>query len=155
VRLAIVLIVLLGSAVDMADAQGTPRPQRPRLPLELLSDTLAICRLDAAAAVPEWAQGASRFLTISRTPEELSVTTVESAVPDGIRCERPYQALRVRGPLPLDLVGILASIADPLAEAGLSIFAISTFDTDYVLVKAGDLESAVRVLERAGHQVRR
>jgi hypothetical protein len=139
----------------MAHAQGTPPSQRPRLPLDLLPDTLAICRLDAAARVPDWARGGARFVTISRTPDELSITTLESAVPEGVRCERPYRALRVRGPLPLDLIGILASIADPLAEAGLSIFAVSTFDTDYVLVKAGDLESAVRALERAGHQVRR
>ncbi|MDQ3137846.1 MAG: ACT domain-containing protein, partial [Gemmatimonadota bacterium] len=89
------------------------------------------------------------------TPDELSITAAESSVPEGVRCERPYRALRVRGPLPLDLVGILAAIADPLASAGLSIFAISTFETDYVLVKAADLEPAIRVLERAGHQVRR
>jgi hypothetical protein len=63
--------------------------------------------------------------------------------------------LRVRGPLPLDLVGILASIADPLAEAKISIFAISTFDTDYVLVKARDLEAALGALERAGHRIKR
>jgi hypothetical protein len=152
--LAILMAVLLGSAVLMARAQGTPQSQRPRLPLDLLPDTLAICRLDAAASVPDWARDAGRFLTISRTPDELSVTTLASAVPAGIRCERPYRALRVRGPLPLGLIGILASLADPLAEAGLSIFAISTFETDYVLVKAGDLESAVRTLELAGHQVR-
>ncbi|HEY9444359.1 MAG TPA: ACT domain-containing protein, partial [Gemmatimonadales bacterium] len=65
-----------------------------------------------------------------------------------------YRAFRVRGPLPLDLIGILAAIADPLAEAGLSIFAISTFDTDYVLVKSRDLPAAVEALERAGHQVK-
>ena len=59
----------------------------------------------------------------------------------------------MRGPLPLDLIGILASIAEPLAEAGLSIFAISTYDTDYVLVKGRDLDTAVRALKRAGHQV--
>lgn len=154
-RLAIVLAVILVSLAQVAAAQSTRRSPRPRLPLELLSDTLAICRLDAAAPVPDWALGSSPFLTISRTPEELSITTVESAVPTGVRCERAYRALRVRGPLPLDLVGILAAIADPLADAGLSIFAISTFDTDYVLVKTRDLESAVRALERAGHRVRR
>ena len=62
---------------------------------------------------------------------------------------------RVMGPLPLDLVGILASIADPLAEAKISIFAISTYDTDYVLVKARDLEAALGALERAGHRIKR
>ncbi len=94
------------------------------------------------------------FTTVSRTRDELSITTVQTAVPADVKCERDYRALRVRGPLPLNLIGILAAIADPLARAGLSIFAISTFDTDYVLVKARDLEAAVRTLERAGHHVR-
>ncbi len=152
---AVLLGLAIGSAFTMADAQTPPRPPRPRLPLELLSDTLAICRLDAKAPVPEWTRDSRTFLTLSRTPDELSITAAESSVPEGVRCERPYRALRVRGPLPLDLVGILAAIADPLASAGLSIFAISTFETDYVLVRAADLEPAIRVLERAGHQVRR
>jgi hypothetical protein len=145
----------MGSAGAMAEAQSSGRSPRPRLPLELLPDTLAVCRLDPAAPVPEWAAGSTPFLTVSRTAEELSVTTVQSAVPGDVQCERDYRALRVRGPLPLDLVGILAAIADPLAEAGLSIFAISTYDTDYVLVKARDLDAALRTLERAGHQVRK
>jgi len=76
-------------------------------------------------------------------------------VPPDVRCERDYRAFRVRGPLPLDLIGILAAIANPLAEAGLGIFAISTFDTDYVLVKSRDLAVAVAALETAGHQVKR
>jgi len=137
----------------MADAQSSGRPPRPRLPLELLPDTLAICRLDPAAPVPAWAAGSSPFLTVSRTAGELSVTTVQSAVPGDVPCERDYRALRVRGPLPLDLVGILAAIADPLAEAGLSIFAISTYDTDYVLVHEPDFDAAVDALIAAGHTV--
>ena len=142
-------------AVSMAQAQ-TPRPaHRPHLPLEILADTLAVCRLPADAPVPHWATGPSRFLTVSRTSEELSITTVQGSVPPDLRCERDYRALRVKGPLPLDLIGVLAAIADPLAAAGLSIFAISTFDTDYVLVKARDLEPAVVALEHAGHQVSR
>ena len=127
----------------------------PRLPLELLPDTLAICRLEPGAPVPSWAGEPSPFLTISRTPEELSITTLQSTVPAGVRCERDYRAVRVRGPLPLHLVGILAAIADPLAAAGVSIFAISTYDTDYVLVKAPELESALNVLRQAGHQITR
>ena len=129
------------------------RSPRPRLPLELLPDTLAVCRLEAGAKVPDWTESSSRFLTVSRTAEELSITAVESAVPAGMPCERDYRAFRVRGPLPLDLIGILAAIAEPLAEAGLSIFAISTFDTDYVLVKGRDLAAAVAALARAGHQL--
>ena len=128
---------------------------RPQLPLELLAETLAICRLDARAAVPDWTERSSEFLTISRTAEELSITAVQQVVPADVACVRDYRALRVRGPLPLDLIGILAAIADPLAYAGLSIFAISTYDTDYVLVKARDLETALGVLKQAGHQVER
>jgi hypothetical protein len=135
----------------MAEAQ--PALQRPFLRLEMLPDILAICRLDGDAPVPAWASAASGFVTISRTREELSITAVQSTVPPETRCERDYRGLRVRGPLPLDLIGILAAIAEPLAQAGLSIFAISTFDTDYVLVKARDLEAAVSALQRAGHRV--
>jgi hypothetical protein len=149
------LALFLGIAVPMAQAQ-TPRPsQRSHLPLEVLADTLAVCRLPADAPVPFWAAGPSRFLTISRTSEELSITSVQGSVPPELRCERDYRAFRVKGPLPLNLIGVLAAIADPLADAGLSIFAISTFDTDYVLVKAHDLEPAIAALERAGHHISR
>lgn len=137
----------------MSPVHGVAAP--PRLPLELLADTLAICRLDASAPVPEWTRESSRFLTVSRTADELSVTAIQHTVPPGVPCERDYRALRVRGPLPLTLIGILGAIANPLAEAGLSIFAISTYDTDYVLVKAADLDAALAALERAGHQVTR
>jgi hypothetical protein len=126
----------------------------PALPLEVLPDTLAICRLPANAAVPPWATGKAAFLTVSRTAEELSITAVQRIVPAGTRCERDYRALRVRGTLPPDLVGILLSIAEPLARAGLAIFAISTYDTDYVLVKARDLAAALEALRSAGHDVR-
>jgi hypothetical protein len=123
------------------------------LPLVVLPHTLAICRLQADAPVPAWAAQPAPFLTLSRTADELSIVAVQALVPEGIRCERDYRALRVRGPLPLNLVGILASIANPLAAAGLSIFAISTYETDYVLLKSADLDSAVTVLRRASHEV--
>ena len=136
----------------MVDAQTAPR-ERPRLPLVVLPHTLAICRQPADAVMPAWASRPSPFLTLSRTSEELSIVTSQANIAGDVKCEREYRALRVRGPLPLDLVGILASIVGPLAEAGLSIFAISTFDTDYVLVKAADLDSAMTVLRQAGHDV--
>jgi len=128
-------------------------PGPPALPLELLPDTLAICRLPAGTSLPAWAHPSSTFLTVSWTAEELSITTVQHVVPPGLPCERDYRAFRVRGPLPLDLIGILAAMADPLAEAGLGIFAISTYDTDYVLVKARDLDVALAALEGAGHRI--
>jgi hypothetical protein len=155
VRLLFILVLVIGRIPSMAEAQVARPSGRPRLPLELLPDTLAICRLDPGASIPPWAAQPSRFLTLSRTAEELSITTFQSAVPAGVTCERDYRAVRVRGPLPLNLVGVLAAIADPLAAAGLSIFAISTYDTDYVLVKARELEAALKALQQAGHQITR
>ncbi len=115
---------------------------------------MAVCRLPPDAALPLWASAPVPFLTVSRTSEELSITTLQSAVPPAVRCERDYRALRVHGTLPPNLVGILVSIAEPLAQAGLSIFAISTYDTDYVLVKARDLTAALEALRKAGHKVK-
>lgn len=129
--------------------------RRPRLPLVVLPETVAVCRLPVAAPIPEWASNAHAFLTVSRTSEELSVTADQAVVPEGTRCERDYRPIRVRGTLPPNLVGILLAIADPLAEARIAIFAISTYDTDYVLVKTADLDRAIAALERAGHEVSR
>jgi hypothetical protein len=126
------------------------RSQRPRLPLEVLPEALAICRLPAGAPVPKWADNSGKFLTISRTAEELSITALQGEVPADVRCERDYRAIRVHRTLPTTLVGILLSIAKPLADAGLSIFAISTYDTDYVLVKERDLATALEAYRAPG-----
>jgi hypothetical protein len=139
--------------MSAARAQVTSSKQPVRLPLELLPDTLAICRLPANAAVPGWAATRRGFLTLSRTSDELSIMTVQRAVPAGVRCERDYQAIRVGGTLSPNLVGILLSMLKPLADAGLSILAISTFDTDYVMVKTHNLPAALDALRSAGHQI--
>lgn len=149
----VALLLLLGGPMSL-EAQELSGQQRPGLPLELLPDTFAICRLPAKAALPAWASAPGSFLTVSRTPDELSITVVQSAVPAAIRCERDYRAVRVRGTLSPNLVGILVSIAEPLADAGLSILAISTYDTDYVFVKTRDLAAALQALQKAGHQIR-
>lgn len=126
-----------------------------QLPLVVRPETVAVCRLPPGAELPAWTEQSTAFLTISRTPDELSITAEQRVVPAGVKCERDYRPIRVRGTLPPDLVGILVSIARPLADAGISIFAISTYDTDYVLVKARDLEPAVAALDAAGHTVTR
>ena len=126
----------------------------PHLPLTLLPERLAVCRFPPGAPAPVWALESLAFSCITRTPDELSVLTEERLVPEGVPAERGYRAFKVRGPLPFHLVGIFASLAGPLAEAGLSIFALSTFDTDYVLVQEGDLARAAEVLRAAGHEVR-
>ena len=114
---------------------------------------LAVCRLDPQVAVPDWALSGD-FFSITRTTDELSIVCSEAGVPEGVLCERGWAGLKVEGPLDLSLTGVLASLAQPLAEAGISIFAVSTYDTDYLLVKVGDLERAVAVLTQEKFDVR-
>ncbi|WP_457653421.1 ACT domain-containing protein [Rhodocaloribacter sp.] len=122
------------------------------LTLSVLPHRLAVCRLAPDAERPAWAE-AGAFSSITRTPEELSVVCAEAHVPPGLRCERGWRALRVHGPLDFALTGILAALAVPLAEAGIPLFALSTFDTDYVLVHDDVLTRAGRALSEAGHTV--
>lgn len=122
------------------------------LTLSLLPDTFAVCRLEHDAEIPQWAR-TGEFFSITRTGDELSVVCRDADVPDGIRCERGWRALKVHGPLDFALIGILAALAQPLTNAGISLFAISTCDTDYALVKEKNLENAIAVLKKEGHQI--
>jgi hypothetical protein len=122
------------------------------LTLVLLPDGVAVCRLGTDEAVPEWGIN-GRFWSVTRTADELSVVCAEAQVPEGVRVERGWRVLKVVGPLDFSLTGILASLAQPLADAGVPIFALSTFDTDYLLVKQAQVETAVSVLRRRGHVV--
>jgi len=125
---------------------------RETLRVSLLRGHVSVCRLDGASEVPDWAlQGG--FLSITRTSEELSVVCPEGTVPEGVRCEGGWRVLKLAGPFEFSEVGVLLSVAAPLAEAGVGIFALSTFDTDYVLVKEERLGSAVAALRRRGHEV--
>jgi len=119
--------------------------------LDLLPDRLAVHRLPAGEPVPAWATGA--FTSITRTASELSVVCAEGLAPAGITCQPGWRIFQVEGPLDFSLTGILASIAGPLADAGVSIFALSTFDTDYVMVREANLAKAVDALRAAGHHV--
>ena len=123
------------------------------LALTTIPETLTICRLAQDADVPSWAMAGS-FWSITRTPDELSIVVAKECVPAGIRAEGAWRALKLAGPIPLSAVGVLASIAEPLAQSGINLFAIATFDTDYVLVAADRLEDARLALNRAGHIVR-
>ncbi len=122
--------------------------------LDILAERFAICRLAPRAPLPFWA-AASSFVSISRSADELSIVCEEKCVPSGVQAERDRQCLKVRGPLAFSATGILASLAAPLADAGVSILVISTYDTDYLLVAGRDLWSAVAALERAGHTIHR
>jgi hypothetical protein len=96
---------------------------------------------------------AAPFCSVTRTPEELSIVAPAEAVPAAVAGERGWRCLAVAGPLPLDAVGVLAAIAEQLARAGISLFAVSTYDTDYVLVRVETLDRATSILARAGHEV--
>ncbi len=122
------------------------------LRLTLLPDLFAVCRLDHDTPIPTWALTGS-FSSITRTPDEVSIVCVERDVPPGIQHEPGWRCLKVEGPLDFALVGIMASLTTALAQAGISLFAVSTYDTDYLLVKATDLERATVALTAAGHRV--
>jgi hypothetical protein len=122
----------------------------PRLDLLWTSGSYAVCRLGPKSAAPEWAVG--RFVSATRTDDELSIVCEAAAVPADTVAEGPYAMLRVAGALELGLTGILASLALPLASAGVPIFALSTFDTDYVLVRERDRARAEAALAAAGHR---
>lgn len=123
------------------------------LVLSVLSPRLAVCRLDPRASLATLPFPAE-FFSITRTGDELSIVCDESDVPDGAVVEPGWRALKVEGPLDFSLTGILAGLAGALAGAGISLFAISTYDTDYVLVRGASLPEAVSALRSAGYFVR-
>jgi hypothetical protein len=123
-----------------------------RIELELLPGVFAVCRLSPDDTVPDWVLS-SPFFNVTRSTDELSVVCDESRVPANTKADRGWQCLRVKGPFALTESGILASLTQPLASANISIFAISTFDTDYLLIKEQNLAAAISVLKAIGHQV--
>jgi uncharacterized protein len=126
------------------------------LDLDLHAEPLAVCRLRPDAPTPSWVEIArGPLVSITRTRHELSLVVLQELVPPGVDAETGWRALSVRGPLAFSLTGVLASLAAPLADAGVPIFVVSTFETDWLLVDAIRLEHAVASLEAAGHRVHR
>jgi hypothetical protein len=123
------------------------------LTLSMLPELLAICRLEPNATLPPWTM-TGRFIAITRTPEELSIVCPAAQVPGNVPCQRGWRCFKVEGRLDFALTGILASLATPLAAAEISIFALSTYDTDYLMVREVDSQRAVAVLSEAGHRIR-
>jgi putative acetyltransferase len=121
--------------------------------LIVLDGAFAVCRFAGDASVPPWAT-AGDFFSITRTASELSTVCRQEPVPEGVPAERGWRCLRVAGTMPFSVVGVLASLTVPLAEAGISVFAVSTFDTDYLLIKETYLAAAVDALRQRGHAVR-
>jgi hypothetical protein len=117
----------------------------------IIDGRYAIVRLAADAAVPNWAHGA--FVSITRTHRELSIVCNEGHVPDVV-ADRGWRCLELAGPMPLDQTGVAAAFTRVLADAGVALFVISTYDTDYVLVRDTTLEQASTALRAAGYTVR-
>lgn len=118
----------------------------------LLPEKFAICRFDPDTEVPHWSMR-GEFFSITRTSDELSIVCAESYVAQAPRCERSWRCLKLQGPFAFSAVGVLSSITAPIAEAGVGLFAISTYDTDYLLIKEDSLEEAIGALLQAGHKV--
>jgi hypothetical protein len=125
----------------------------PHLKLHLLKGRFAICRLDAHEKPPSWARRGAEFTSITRTADELSVICAEDLAPKRVKRESGWRMFKIEGPLDFALTGILAAVAKPLADTGVSIFVMSTYDTDYLMVREENVEKAARALQAAGHAV--
>lgn len=117
--------------------------------LSILAQMAGICRLPSSAGIPAWA-GESEFISITRTADELSIICPEENIPPEIRCESGWRVIKMEGPFAFTEIGILVRALQPLARAGISILAVSTFDTDYVLIKDDCLAQARAMLETEG-----
>jgi uncharacterized protein len=124
----------------------------PSLTLSILPDRLAVCRLEPGATLDTTTLTGSLW-SVTRTADEVSLVVPEALVQPGWQSEGGWRALKVLGPLDFSLVGILSLLSGALAEAGISLFALSTYDTDYILVKENDRVRAVKALLSAGCSV--
>jgi uncharacterized protein len=120
--------------------------------LSLLPDQYVILKLAADAQTPTWAAN-GEFFSVTRTSDELSIVTAFKNVPAQMHSERKWRALKVHGPFALSEVGVLAALAAPLSEAAISIFVISAYDTDYLLINDQQCDAAISALQNEGHRV--
>lgn len=129
-------------------------PKHPQeihqITLELVENEYAISRLDANAAIPTWADG-DGFVTITRSPFELSIVCLATRVPSGTKTDGGWSCMRFVGPFAFGATGIVLSVVRPLSEGGLGVFVVSTFDGDHLLIKLDDLPTAMALLTDAGH----
>jgi hypothetical protein len=120
--------------------------------LFVLDELYAVVRCDPDAPVPDWANG-GHFWSVTRSDSELSIVCREDDVPADASAERGWCALELAGPLDFSLTGVVSALVVPLADAEVPIFVLSTFETDYLLVREHDLQRSVEALTRAGHEV--
>jgi hypothetical protein len=122
-----------------------------QLTLLVLDGIFAVCKLDPNVQIPE--QDFQNFFSVTRTPKEISIVCLSAFVPNGAQCSEDWRCFQIEGVFDFSTTGILSSVLEPLAKANIGIFAISTYDTDYILVKQNDLEKATQVLSNEGHRI--
>jgi hypothetical protein len=126
--------------------------QQRKLKLSLLDDIFGICFFESKSPIPEWAATTS-LCSITRTEKELTIVCPENIIPVEIEHERDWQCFRIDGSFDLNQIGVISCLAAPLAKAGISIFVVSSYDTDYILVKKEKVELAISVLSGDGHSI--
>ena len=117
----------------------------PKFILSVLPEKLGICHFSEKSLIPAWAQDIN-FCSITRTKTELSIVCPQEDIPGGVLVEKDWRAFRLDSDLGLESVGVIAALSKPLADAGISIFNVSTYETNYVLIEDKNLEKAVKVL---------
>ncbi|MPQ32218.1 ACT domain-containing protein [Clostridium estertheticum] len=122
------------------------------LTMKLLNEKFSVCRLNKNEQIPEWVKNSS-FYSISKTSDELSIVCSQDIIPSNIKCEKDWRILKVEGQLDFSLIGIISSISTILALKRISIFAVSTYDTDYILVKNKDIDNAILALSNERYEI--
>jgi len=123
-----------------------------KLSLSLLPPKYAVCQLHPDKHIPYWAL-LGDFVSLTRTPEELSIVCQQDNVPENVEAERGWRCVQVQGAFDFSISGVNASLAVPLANAEISVLAIATYATDYLLIKEENVERALLVLKQAGHSI--
>ncbi|MGD8787805.1 MAG: ACT domain-containing protein [Phycisphaerales bacterium] len=126
--------------------------QKRQLQLSLLKDSYGICKFPSDSSIPEWALKVS-LCSITRSEKELTIVCLQGIIPANTEYDSDWRCFRIGGSFDFNQIGVISSLAAPLAEAGVSIFVVSTYDTDYVLVKEEKIEQAVNVLTDNGHLI--
>lgn len=123
-----------------------------RLNLKLLKDKYSVCRLNKDDEIPKWIFN-EEFFSITKTEDELSIVCLQDKIKEDIKCERDWKILKIEGPLDFSLIGILSKISTLMANNNISIFAISTYDTDYILIKEESIDKAIEILENNNYNI--
>lgn len=117
---------------------------------KILKDLYSVCKLTPDSDIPHWVNK-NEFYSVTKTDEEFSILCLQNDVPANIKCELNWKILKIDSKLDFSMVGVIAQISKSLAENNISIFVISTFDTDYICVKEKDLAQTINILKKAGN----